>query len=246
MNLNPTPFPPEFLQERIEYLEESNRRFTTILDMLASSGGFQGDLIKAADAESIFRATEVQVRRVLDCEKIGCMTSLDDGTFQLATWDPADGYDALQEEIRQRILDGSFAWALHRNQAILTPMPGNRTLLLHVIETRTRIRGMFVATLAPETPVNDGALSALSIILYTAAYAIENMTLYGMLREQMATLEEKVEQRTRDLETAREAAEAGESRDHARRVRHASNRQSAIGNQQSAIGNQVGSLTAEC
>ena len=40
MHLKPEPLSSDYLQERVAYLEESNRHFTTILDMLASSGGF--------------------------------------------------------------------------------------------------------------------------------------------------------------------------------------------------------------
>ncbi len=199
----------EFLQERVAYLEEANRRYISILDMLASSGDFHGDLSRAKDAPSIFRATMGQVRRIIPTVAMGCLDSLEDGTFELSAWEPADSLVDLQAEIDAKILDGTFAWALNRNQAIQVPLPGERTFILHVISTRSRIRGMFVGILpAGSTALDAAVLNALYIILYTCAYSLESNTLYAMLQQNMETLEERVQERTRDLELAREQAES--------------------------------------
>jgi len=198
-----------FLQERVSYLEEANRRYMSILDMLASSGDFHGNLNTAKDSAEIFRATHVQASRILSCKTIGCLESMDDGTFELVSWDPEDGRDEIQAEIDAKIMDGTFAWALNRNQAILVPLNSDRTLLLHVIATRSHIRGMCVAILQGDSTAVDGAaLNALSIVMYTCAYALESLALYAILNENMATLEERVKERTRDLAAAREQAEA--------------------------------------
>lgn len=54
-----------FLQERVSYLEESNRRYIAIFEMLASSGDFQADLAQAEGLQAIFQATLAQVRRLI-------------------------------------------------------------------------------------------------------------------------------------------------------------------------------------
>ncbi|MSM40618.1 MAG: response regulator [Geobacter sp.] len=198
-----------FLQERVSYLEEANRRYMSILDMLASSGDFHGNLNTAKDSAAIFRATHVQASRILSCRTIGCLESMDDGTFELVSWDPEEGRDEIQAEIDAKIMDGTFAWALNRNQAILVPLSNDRTLLLHVIATRSHIRGMCVAILQGDSTAVDGAaLNALSIVMYTCAYALESLALYAILNENMANLEERVKERTCDLAAAREQAEA--------------------------------------
>ncbi len=56
--------------------------------------------------------------------------------------------------------------------------------------------------------VEAPALNALSIVLYSCAYALESATLREMLREHMATLEQRVDQRTSELEQARAHAVA--------------------------------------
>jgi len=200
---------PEFLQERVSYLEESNQRFMLILEMLASSSEFQGDLSSAKDGEGIFKATASQLRRLFHFTSLGFLDSQDDGSFELLVADPAVVHDTLQVLVEARMLDGTFAWALNRNQAVLVPTGCGETLLLQVVATQSRVRGMFVGMLPGSSAAMDAAsLNALSIVLYTCAYALESKVLYGMLHDHTQNLEERVQTRTRDLEEARRLAEA--------------------------------------
>jgi diguanylate cyclase (GGDEF)-like protein len=107
-------------------------------------------------------------------------------------------------------MDGTFAWALNRNQAITVPAASEgRTLLLHVISTQNRIRGMFIGRLpGHRTSVDLPSLNALSTVLLTTAYAMESRTLYSMLQEHMLNLEQKVRERTSELLAIQETAEA--------------------------------------
>lgn len=198
-----------FYRERIDFLEESNRNYVAMFDLLAGSSEFHAALGQANNPGEIFLATAVQAQKILCFPALSFMESMDDGSFQQRVWLPEHCNETLQRSIDEKITDGSFAWALNRSQALLCPLETNETLLLHVIETRSRIRGMFVALLPNETWTVDAAkLNALSIVLSTCAYALENATLYDMLRRQMETLEEKVDRRTRDLLVAREAADS--------------------------------------
>lgn len=199
----------EFLQERVSYLEETNQRFMSILEMLASSSEFQGDLSRAKDWAGIFKATVNQLRRLFPFHSIGFLDSQFDGSFELLVADPPASRDNLQSHVEARMMDGTFAWALNRNQAVLVPMDSGETLLLQVVATQSCVRGMFVGTLPGSSAALDGAsLNALSIVLYTCAYALESTILYGMLHDHTQHLEERVQLRTRDLEEARRQAEA--------------------------------------
>ncbi|MHB8123044.1 MAG: ATP-binding protein [Desulfuromonadaceae bacterium] len=200
---------PEFLQERVSYLEESNRRFMSILEMLASSSEFQGDLSRAKDGEGIFKATAGQLRRIFSFQSMGFLDSQADGSFELLVADPSSAHGALQGMVEKCMMDGTFAWALNRNQAVLVPAETGETLLLQVVATQSSIRGMFVGTLQGSSAALDApSLNALSIVLYTCAYALESTVLYGMLHDHTQHLEERVQMRTRDLEEARRQAEA--------------------------------------
>jgi signal transduction histidine kinase/DNA-binding response OmpR family regulator len=200
---------PEFLAERVSYLEESNQRFMLILEMLASSSEFQGDLSRAKDGEGIFKATVSQLRRLFSFQTIGFFDGQPDGSFDLVVADPVTACDVLQVQVEARMMDGTFAWAINRNQAVLVPTDLGETLLLQVVATQSSVRGMFVGTLSGSSAAMDAAsLNALSIVLYTCAYALESSVLYGMLHDHTQHLEERVQMRTRDLEEARRQAEA--------------------------------------
>jgi two-component system, sensor histidine kinase len=200
---------PEFLQERVSYLEESNQRFMLILEMLASSSEFQGDLSSAKNGEGIFKATASQLRRLFNFASMGFFDSQDDGSFELLVAEPDGAHDHLQVLVEARMLDGTFAWALNRNQAVLVPTGCGEILLLQVVATQSRVRGMFVGMLPGSSAAMDAAsLNALSIVLYTCAYALESKVLYGLLHDHTQNLEERVQTRTRDLEEARRLAEA--------------------------------------
>lgn len=200
---------PEFLQERVNYLEESNRRFTSILEMLASSSEFQGDLSRAKDSEGIYKATASQLRRLFSFRIMGFLDCLPDSSFEMLVADPAGAHDTLLAQVEARMMDGTFAWVINRNQAVLVPTENGETLLLQVVATQSRVRGMFVGTLSGSSALLDVAsLNALSIVLYSCAYALESTTLYGMLHDHTQNLEERVQMRTRDLEDARRQAEA--------------------------------------
>uniref|UniRef100_A0A831UGM4 histidine kinase n=1 Tax=Geobacter metallireducens TaxID=28232 RepID=A0A831UGM4_GEOME len=205
----PDKLSPELLRERVDYLEESNLRYVSILDMLASSGDFQADLSRAEGTEAIFRATLAQLRRLFPFRGMGCLECREDGAFELLACEPPECRGELQAEIDAKIADGTFAWALNRSQPVMAPARDEQTLLLHVIATRSDVRGMFAGLLAGRWATVDApSLNALSIMLDTCAYALESTTLQGMLRDHMLHLEERVRERTRELQEAREAAEA--------------------------------------
>ena len=201
--------PPEFLQERVYYLEEANQRFSSILEMLASSSEFQGDLGRAKNEEAIYKATLSQLRRLFSFQSMGFFDCQPDGSFELAITAPPDAHDTLQALVEAHMMDGTFAWVINRNQAVLVPTEAGDTLLMQVIATQSRIRGMFVCTLPGRSSALDvPSLNALSIVLYTCAYGLESVTLYSMMRDHAQHLEERVEMRTHDLEEARKQAES--------------------------------------
>ena len=142
---------PLFLQERVDYLEEANRQYVAILEMLASSGDFQADLARAEGLQDIFRATLAQVQRLIPFSQAGILEAMDDGSFEMTSCDSISGCTNLQDAADAAIKDGAFAWALNRNQAVMVPAQGDGTLLLQSITTRSRIHGMFVGLIPDES-----------------------------------------------------------------------------------------------
>jgi len=199
-----------FLEERVTYLEEANRNYVTLLDVLASTSEFQADLNREKSMEGIYRATLAQLGRLFPFREMGLLVNSADNSFTLAECEPPSCRDNLLEGVDKAIMDGTFAWALNRSQAITVPAPEGDCILLHVIATQNRISGMFIGRLCGAEKIIDApALNALSNILHSSAYAMESGILYSMLREHLHTLEEKVQERTAELKAARDMAEAG-------------------------------------
>jgi signal transduction histidine kinase/ActR/RegA family two-component response regulator len=198
------------LEERILYLEEANRHYVAILDMLASSSDFQADLNRDKSTEGIFRATLTQIARLFSFEAMGLLENREDKSFVLTVCEPSSCRDELSVDIDMAIMDGIFAWALNRNQSVTAPTAsGSHTLLFRVIETRTCIRGMFIGRLRGNLAHIDApSLNALSNVLLTTAYAMESSTLYDLLEGNLHNLGQKVQERTAELLAARDMAEA--------------------------------------
>ncbi len=201
-----------FLQERICYLEEANRNYVAILDMLASSGDFQAELNPARQPEAIFRAALIQLKRLLPFQSMGILENLEDSSFALAISDPPHCRDSLQADVDRLITDGTFSWAIFRNQSIIVPAGDDSSLLLHVIATQDRIRGMFIGRLAcGRRTIDSPSINALTITLRTTAHALESCALYELLRKHLHNLERTVQERTAELElTARELKRANQ------------------------------------
>jgi signal transduction histidine kinase/ActR/RegA family two-component response regulator len=198
-----------YLEERVSYLEEANRNYVAILDMLASTSDFQADLNRDKSAKGIFAATLKQLARLFPFQGMGLLESKEDNSFALTMCEPSSCRDELSVNIDRSIMDGTFAWAL--NQTVTVPASGgNHTLIFHVIATQTRVRGMFIGRLAGKPDqIDPPSLNALSNVLLNTAYALESGALYSMLREHLQGLEEKVQERTAELLAARDMAEAG-------------------------------------
>ncbi|MDD5286492.1 MAG: response regulator [Desulfuromonadaceae bacterium] len=196
-------------QERNLYLEENNLRYFSILDMLASSSDYQAELNRNRDSVSIFRVTLQQIKRLLEFKYMGFYINSDGNDFDLMELDPPDCREELEREVDARIMDGSFAWAINQNHPVVHPARNSeQSIIMHVLSTQSRIRGMFVGLLAgDQSTVDAPSLNALSIILVNTAYALESATLYDMLRDNMHNLEQKVDERTKELQSALEQAD---------------------------------------
>lgn len=197
------------LLERNSYLEEANKQYVSLLDTLATNGDFQNDLGKAESEKEVYEATLTQIRRLLPLQAVGCFESMTDGSFGLVACDPPESFSFLGTLAERTIMDGSFSWALNRNQPMIVSHGNEGAVLLHVISTRKLIRGMFIGIMPNSSDHLDASLqNVLTIILYTAAYALESLSYQSLLLTNLSTLEERVLERTKALQTAMEMAEA--------------------------------------
>ena len=200
---------PVASQGRLEFLEETNVNYVTVLDVITACTVFQSDSYRKQEPSSVGRAMFAQIRRLIPFKAMALFGVEDDGDFAQIVCEPEVAAPVFQREVDHQISTGSFAWALKQNHAVICTSASNgRSIVLHALVTQSRIRGMFVGILdGEEGEASVSNLAALGIVLTSTAYAMENSTLYEMLREHMFRLEEKVRCRTRELEAARAQAE---------------------------------------
>jgi len=196
-------------ENRVRHLEEVNRRVGDGLDFVASLGDFQTRINPDQDVPTILGATRANLNRLLTFHATAFLTeSAQDGNLVLSDCEPGADRAQIQDEIDVQIENGTFAWALNQNRALVVPARKyGKTLVLHAIATRSHILGMFIGVLpGDEQVITDVSLNLLSILLFTCANALDNSALYGKLNDYNRTLELGIQERTRELQVALEQA----------------------------------------
>ncbi|TSK03831.1 MAG: response regulator [Geobacter sp.] len=207
---DPRDFQIRNLQERVSFLEETNLNYVRTLDVLTACSDLQSDIYRVKESSFVIRAVFGQLKRLIPFAALSMFGIDDDSSFDLTVCEPERSGATIRKEVEARVQDGTFAWALNQNHPVVVPtVSGTDTLVLHVLATNSRIRGMFAGIMrGSHLSAEVSTLNALSSILINTAYAVENSELYEMLQEHMQNLELKVQQRTTELEHALVRAEA--------------------------------------
>jgi len=190
-------------QVRIEFLERQARLNLFGLDILASLGELQHSAHLNRDPHQILNISLNHVKRLVDFQVAAFyLVDEESSDFVLKEVNPLAHQELIQTEVDREIENGTFAWALNRNRAVVIKDPTHEHLLVfHVLATKTRVRGMFVGRILPDgRPVNETILYPLSVILQNTSNALESAALYKMIWEQNQNLEETVQIRTKSLE----------------------------------------------
>ena len=184
----------QYLEERVRYLEEINRFTLDALEMAASLGDFQTSINKLQEPSLILDEARTRVRRLIPFKADAFfLVEESSNDFYMASCSPENYRSFIQQETDSMIDNGTFAWTIRQNRPIvLSSMNHKKKILLHVMSTNSRIRGMFMGLLDKESGnVSDISLSLLSIILLSSANALESFELYRVIREINETLEKK-------------------------------------------------------
>ncbi|MFC1577739.1 ATP-binding protein [Thermodesulfobacteriota bacterium] len=193
---------PENLLSRIEYLEENRRLIQNALEMALSLGDFQENINKGYRPENILREAEKRVQYLIPFEAIAFyLVDQDKSDFVLSASEPSDKNQFIEDQVSYMIDKGFFAWAIRERRGVtISSHDHSKQLMLHVIATYSRIRGMFVGVLPEKKNVlPDKSVTVLSIILQNTANALESLEFYQLLRHQNSRLEKMVAERTRAL-----------------------------------------------
>lgn len=173
-----------YLEERISYLEEVNRYVLDALDTAATLGDFQAQINKQRGPEMLLMETRDRVNAIMPFEAtVFFLIDGDTNEFVPVLVDPDEKRDFFLKETDHLIETGKFAWAVRENRPVIVScFYGKTKLILHVMATSSRVRGMFMGLLASEAKrVHDISLSFLSLVLLYSANALESLQLYERL-----------------------------------------------------------------
>ena len=128
--------------------------------------------------------------------------------FQLTHCYPTSVRELIDKDVEQHIENGTFAWALnHGRPTIFSGPVSNNNQVLVALSSNHRIHGMFIANAKDNGEIGGVTLDLLQLILSTTVFSIDNLQLVERLTDYTHNLEEKVSERTQELEAAKLRAE---------------------------------------
>lgn len=201
----------ELMKDRINYFDEMNRQMFSIFEMLLSNDAMLTGISSDKNSPDLFTVTRLQLKRLMPFKSTAFLSvNEEDQSFMLADLEPLTAKALIEEEVDRKISDGAFAWALRQNSPVVVPAIGaGYSVILHVIATQSRIRGIFIGMLEDEKcRITDPAFIAISLMLRNLAYMFENRALYELFNRQRQELEIKIQERTKELQEATKRAEA--------------------------------------
>lgn len=197
------------LESRITYLEEINRLTMDALDQAVRLGDFQTSINKLHSPTLLLEETRNRILTLIPFESLAFyLVDESNSEFFLFSYTPDEPEcrEMFEKEMEGFIEQGTFAWAIREQRPLFLPSTvKNKKILLHVMTTSSRVRGMFAGLLTRgEMDVPLVSLSLMSIILRHSANALESYELYSMIKNINNNLEQMVAERTSELESSRE------------------------------------------
>lgn len=198
-------------KNKTQYMAEMHSQLIDALHIIATPDDVLLQFDGEPDTTIILDAVWLRIRKIMSLSEMGFLLLDDDGLdFNLSYCQPENASDSIRQISDTAIKEGTFAWALNQNRAVV--LHGDKkhpSRLFHVVAIRGKVIGMFIATFEFNSEsINETTLGLLSVILLNCANTIEASALNMKVREQNEVLEIKIEERTRQLAIEKTRAEA--------------------------------------
>ncbi len=182
------------LEARIEYLEDNRRFVQNSLEMALSLSDFYKEIGNEYTTCQIYEETETRVKNLMPFEACAFYSvHQDNSDLLLSLCRPEKYRQLIEDEMEFFIEKGFVAWAIReRRGVLLLSRDQKRQILLHVIATRSRIRGIFVGVFPPDKEkTQDASFDLLSIILRNTANAIGSIEYHERIKAEKELRESK-------------------------------------------------------
>lgn len=162
--------------DRLRHLEDQARLTLDVLDMAASLSDFQALVNRNAMPEQILREAHARINGLVDFTTTSfLLVSEKNSDFYNALCLPDQDKACVDAEVQQLVEKGLFALAIRENKPITVySQDGRFRIVLCVLATTTRVRGMFIG-MQPRSARNTSAvlLTLLRLVLRQVSNAIE-------------------------------------------------------------------------
>ena len=179
---------------------EISRRFMqNALELALSFGDFQKEIDSHGPPGMVLGKTIKRIRNVVRFEAAALylVGEASSDLRSVACW-PNRTKQRVTDEMAFLINHGFVAWALRERRGVTVfSKDGTHQVLLHVIATHARVRGLFIGIFPADLKsLPDASLEVLSIVLRNTANALESLACYRLMREQRDNLEKSVQHKT--------------------------------------------------
>ena len=187
------------------------QRVLEALEVIANVDDYQLDANGVPSTSTVLQSTQRRLQQLIPVTAHGFFIA-DEGEldFILRCWFPEKDKSLLQTDFDRYIEDNTFSWALAQTRAVLIRgAEGENARLLHVLATRHKVLGMYLAVLtSPESSLDELSLSMVSVVLINAAYILETSYLNKRISRHNEHLQEEIARQTAALKAAKEQAES--------------------------------------
>lgn len=172
------------------------------MEYALSLGDIQKDPASAYAPEEFCALALARVSDIIDFEASAIyIVESETSDLMLSAVNPAEKKNDVDSEMDFLINQGTIAWAIREKRGICVySQDGSRQLLLHVIATYARIRGIFIGIL-PQSAANrpDGANEFLSLLLRSAATSLESIEYVALLNQKNALLCKEIDDKVQQI-----------------------------------------------
>ena len=182
--------------------DERIRHINNAIEFALNIGDFQKEVNSECTPDKVAKETIKRIDSIINFNS-SAIYLVDEQTSDLtiSAFTPANKKASLKTEVEFMIDNGFVAWALRERRGVmLKSQDSSHTVLLHVMATYSRIRGLFIGIFPSHiSRLHDASLEMVSIILRNASNGIESLIYSLMMRKQQQELEIEVRRKTRQL-----------------------------------------------
>lgn len=197
---NPSVLPDENTDQLLKAAQDSQRSVLNAVELALSIGDFQKQVDQPIESLDFIKLTANRINEIIQFD-IHAIYYVDQHTADMSLAYPDDTRDELAHQFEYLVEHGYIAWALKEPRGIMVYSHDRRyRILLHVMATYSRIRGLFIGLLPIKSKkLPHGALQALSLLLRNAANTMESLEYIDLFKRQNAELHMKVDEKVEEL-----------------------------------------------